>query len=68
MKEGAAQRGSKSIGGRKADDRTTRAGNGVGGGRHRRAEEGPGCERPGLEVERTPTANLCRGGLWPLQA
>lgn len=45
MKEGAAQRG------RKADDRKVRAGSGE--KRHRRAEEGPGRERPGLEVERT---------------
>lgn len=45
MKEGAAQRG------RKADDRKVRAGSGE--KRHRRDEEGPGRERPGLEVERT---------------
>ena len=47
----AAQRGRRSFGGRKAADRKVRARSG--GKRHRRAEEGPGRERPGLEVERT---------------
>lgn len=42
MKEGAAQRG------RKADDRKVRAESG-----EKRQKEGPGRERPGLEVERT---------------
>ena len=60
MKEGAAQRG------RKADDRKVRAESGEkkGGAWARKARLGGGED---LRLY-SPTANLSRGGLWPLKA